>query len=60
MSLSRSPSTASELNDFTEEDGKKVYNVSKSRLLGLVDWVTVIMRYLPILWYILMAVLVSQ
>jgi hypothetical protein len=51
MSLSRVSSSASDLNDFTEsEDGKKVYNVSKSRLLSLIDWMHVVGSYFPLLW----------
>ena len=39
------------LIDFTEEDGKKIYNVSRSRLMGLVNWVHVFWLYLPWLLY---------
>mmetsp|Transcript_1740 Transcript_1740/g.2958 ORF Transcript_1740/g.2958 Transcript_1740/m.2958 type:complete len:532 (-) Transcript_1740:479-2074(-) len=60
MSIPHSSSTASELNDFKEEGGKQVYNVSKSRLMSLIDWMTVFRRYIPLLWYVLFAVLVWQ
>eukprot|EP00428_Durinskia_dybowskii_P064343 CAMPEP_0170377026 /NCGR_PEP_ID=MMETSP0117_2-20130122/12047_1 /TAXON_ID=400756 /ORGANISM="Durinskia baltica, Strain CSIRO CS-38" /LENGTH=545 /DNA_ID=CAMNT_0010632285 /DNA_START=123 /DNA_END=1760 /DNA_ORIENTATION=- len=58
--MKRSPSTSSETNDFMDEGGKKVYQVSKSRLVSLIDWVTVIRRYVPILWYALLTVLMGQ
>jgi hypothetical protein len=48
MSLPRVNSSASEMNDFTEtNEGKKIYNVSKSRLMGLINWVQVFRAYLP-------------
>lgn len=54
-------SVASELNDFTEEeDGKKLYNVSKSRLVGLINWVHVFGTYLPIAWFLVVGVLIVQ
>jgi hypothetical protein len=60
-SIPRVSSTASELNDFTEtKEGKKLYNVSKSRLLSLVDWVSVVSVYLPILWLIVVGILSVQ
>lgn len=34
--------------------------VSKSRLVSLIDWVTVVRRYVPIVWYVVLAVLVGQ
>jgi hypothetical protein len=34
--------------------------VNKSRLVSLIDWVTVIRRYTPIVWYIVLTVLVGQ
>jgi|TARA_B110000091_G_C13782235_1_gene461711 hypothetical protein len=39
--MKRVSSTASEMQDFKEEevDGKKIYNVSKSRLVSLINWV---------------------
>jgi len=58
--MRRNDSTASQLNDFTEEDGKKYYQVSKSRLMSLVDWVSVSQKYLPILIMSISAVLVFQ
>lgn len=59
-SIPRVSSTSSELNDFTEANGKKIYNVSKSRLISLVSWVHVLSTYLPILWYVVMGVLLFQ
>jgi len=58
--MKRVDSTASELNDFTETEGKKIYNVSKSRLVSLINWVHVFGTYLPILWFVLVAVLCVQ
>ena len=34
--------------------------MSKSRLVSLIDWVTVVRRYVPLVWYALLAVLVGQ
>mmetsp|Transcript_33325 Transcript_33325/g.31789 ORF Transcript_33325/g.31789 Transcript_33325/m.31789 type:complete len:537 (+) Transcript_33325:76-1686(+) len=59
--IPRVDSTASDLNDFADTpEGKKIYNVSKSRLLSLVDWVSVIGVYLPILWFIVVGILSVQ
>lgn len=59
--MKRVSSTASELQDFTEEeDGEKVYHVSKSRLMSLVDWFQVVSTYLPLICYMLGAVLIGQ
>lgn len=60
MSIPRVSSTSSELNDFTDENGKKIYNVSKSRLMSLVNWVLVFKLFVPILWFIVVGVLVIQ
>ena len=87
MSMKRSSSTASEMNDFKEEGGKKEYQVrllvyfainirtmflnaiystcngnqvSKSRLVSLIDWFTVFRRYVPIIWYLVLVVLTAQ
>jgi len=39
---------------FTDEkSGEKIYNVSKSRLVSLIDVVSVVKRYFPIARYIL-------
>jgi len=59
--MKRSDSTASQLNDFKEdEDGKKYYQVSKSRLMSLVDWVSVSQKYFPIFWLLLVSALMIQ
>jgi len=59
--MQRVESTASELNDFTEgEDGRKVYYVSKSRLLGLIDWLNVVNAYTPIFLWVVVAALVVE
>jgi len=51
----------SELNDFTEtKEGEKIYNVSKSRLMSLINWVHVFRTYLPLLWYFVIGVLLVQ
>lgn len=34
--------------------------MSKSRLVSLIDWVTVFRRYAPIVWYLVLTVLVGQ
>jgi len=61
MSIPRVSSSASELNDFTETtEGKKEYNVSKSRLIGLINWVQVIRAYLPFISIALISVVVVQ
>ena len=55
-SIPRVSSTGSELNDFTEDEkGKKIYNVSKSRLVGLINWVHVVSVYLPLAWVVIIA-----
>eukprot|EP01038_Epipyxis_sp_PR26KG_P007104 gene7104-9693_t len=60
-SIPRVNSTGSELNDFQEtSEGKKIYNVSKSRLMSLVNWMLVFRTYLPIVWFGVIAVLVVQ
>jgi hypothetical protein len=59
-SIPRVSSTSSELNDFTDDNGKKIYNVSKSRLMSLVNWVLVFKLFIPILWYVVVGVLVIQ
>lgn len=54
-------STASDLNDFNETaEGKKVYNVSKSRLISLISWVHVFGVYLPIVWFALVGIIALQ
>jgi len=58
--MKRVSSTSSELNDFTESDGKKIYNVSKSRLVSLINWVHVAGAYLPYLWFAVVGVLTVQ
>jgi hypothetical protein len=78
MALPRVDSTASELNDFSEnKEGKKEYQVnvqyfnmnllllvilqvSKSRLVRLINWVHVSRLYLPIIWFIIIGVLSIQ
>lgn len=60
MSISRASSTASELNDFTEtKEGKKIYNVSKSRLVRLINWVYVAKLYLPVVLIALVLALIG-
>jgi len=58
--MKRVSSTASELNDFTEDEGKKFYNVSRSRLVSLINWVHVAGTYLPYIWFAVVGVLVVQ
>eukprot|EP00607_Mallomonas_marina_P005830 CAMPEP_0182438680 /NCGR_PEP_ID=MMETSP1167-20130531/85946_1 /TAXON_ID=2988 /ORGANISM="Mallomonas Sp, Strain CCMP3275" /LENGTH=107 /DNA_ID=CAMNT_0024632155 /DNA_START=24 /DNA_END=344 /DNA_ORIENTATION=+ len=61
--MDRVESTSSELNDFKEAEGvpgKKVYNVSKSRLIGLVSWFQVLGVYLPVLFFIIVGVILVQ
>jgi len=61
--MDRSHSTASDLNDLKEAPdvpGKKVYNVSKSRLISLVSWAQVVGVYLPVLWFIVVGVILLQ
>jgi predicted naringenin-chalcone synthase len=58
--MARVSSISSELNDFNELEGKKIYNVSKSRLVSLINWVLVFRLYLPILWYIVVGILLAQ
>eukprot|EP01041_Mallomonas_annulata_P011032 gene11032-23057_t len=61
--IPKSESIASELNDFKETPevpGKKIYNVSKSRLISLVSMVQVLGVYLPVLWYFVVGVIVLQ
>mgnify|MGYP000365576397 CR=1 FL=1 len=41
-------------------DGEKIYNVSKSRLVGLINWFHVLGTYLPWVWFIVVGVLISQ
>jgi len=58
--MKRSVSTASEMNDFTEVDGQKIYRVSKSRLISLISWVQVFGLYLPIIWFGVVGLLLYQ
>eukprot|EP01035_Chromulina_nebulosa_P019428 gene19428-25306_t len=58
--IPRVSSTTSELSDFTEKDGKKIYNVSRSRLIGLINWVHVFRTYLPIVWFLVVGILIVQ
>ncbi len=59
--MHRVSSTGSDLQDLTStESGQKIYNVSRSRLLGLINWVHVFGTYLPIAWFIVMGVLICQ
>ena len=59
--MKRVSSTASELNDVVEDEGgKKIYYVSKSRLVGLINWVHVVGVYLPLLWFFVISVLGLQ
>ena len=60
MPLPRVSSTASELNDFNEEEGKKIYHVSKSRLVSLISWVHVFGVYLPLMWCVIVGMLAMQ
>ena len=59
--MKRVSSTASELNDFVEdESGAKLYNVSKSRLVGLINWVHVATVYWPLAWFVIITLLAVQ
>lgn len=78
--MKRVSSTSSELNDFIDDEGKKIYNVrvysnseltvhfsehyfcqvSKSRLVSLINWVHVIGCYLPYVWFVVVGILVVQ
>lgn len=59
--LQRVDSTASDLADLAETpDGIKVYNVSKSRLVSLINWVHVFGTYLPLLWFFIVGILFFQ
>ena len=58
--MQRSTSVSSEMQDFTESEGKKVYNVSKSRLVSLISWVQVFRIYLPVIWFLIIGVLAAQ
>lgn len=51
---------SSELIDFTQEDGKKIYNVSKSRLVSLINWVHVFRLFLPLVWYMVVGIISVQ
>lgn len=59
--MNRVESSASEMQDLAETaEGMKIYNVSKSRLMGLVNWIHVFGTYLPILWFFVVGVLLFQ
>lgn len=59
--MERSASTASQLSDLrTTNEGEKVYNVSKSRLIGLINWFHVLGTYLPFLWFLVVGILSIQ
>lgn len=61
MSIPRVNSSASELNDFTEtSEGKKVYHVSKSRLIRLINWFQVLKAYAPFVSILLVSIVVVQ
>ena len=53
-------SVSSEMQDFTESEGKKIYHVSKSRLINLVSWVQVLRTYLPVVWFVIIGVSAAQ
>ena len=40
--------------------GKKLYNVSKSRLVSLINWVHVLGTYLSIVWFIVVGIILVQ
>jgi 3-ketoacyl-CoA synthase len=59
--MKRVSSTASEMNDFTEDEGgKKRYYVSKSRISNLISLVHVAGTYMPFVVYALMILLTGQ
>ena len=59
--MKRVDSTASELNDFvTDDKGEKLYNVSKSRLVGMINWVHVAGVYFPLIWFVIITLLGAQ
>lgn len=59
--MKKSTSLASEMNDFSEtSDGKKIYNVSKSRLVSLISLVQVFRTYLPALWFLVIGIIIAQ
>ena len=60
MSIPRVESSASELNDLTDTPVGKIYNVSKSRLVRLINWVHVFGTYLPIVWFMIVGALICQ
>lgn len=61
MPLQRVESTGSELNEVVEtEDGRIIYTVSKSRLLGLIDWLNVINAYTPIFVWVVVAIVTIE
>ena len=53
-------SVSSEVDLAETADGQKIYNVSKSRLMGLVNWIHVFGTYLPHVWFIVVGVLLFQ
>ena len=58
MPLKKVDSTADFRQD--EMDGQKVYNVSRSRLMGLINIAEVARIYLPIVWYIVVVKLLYE
>jgi hypothetical protein len=75
QNINRVNSVSSELNDFVEMEGEKIYNVSissliqeltlsmevsKSRLVSLISWVQVFRIYLPFVWFGILSILVGQ
>lgn len=51
---------SSEADFRTTPDGEKIYNVSKSRLVGLINWFLVFRTYLPWVWFLVVGVLITQ
>ena len=59
--MQRVSSTASENIDFIENsDGKKDYNVSRSRVMGLINWAHVFKLYLPVVFGLIVAIVAVQ
>lgn len=59
--FARSDSVTSQNTDFIEnEEGKKEFNVSKSRIIGLINWAHVAKLYLPFVLILVVIVLIVQ
>jgi predicted naringenin-chalcone synthase len=62
VTMKRSDSVASEMNDITLDDkGKKVFQSSKSRVVTLINWFDIFFHFvLPYFYYLLLGVVVVQ